>query len=94
MLSVTSLLVFPQCYYLGATKDAATKILGEVIRPMSVHMPAVKICEKLKKMDSQICELKYGTRKPTCSPQDDWHVTRPGNIGLCCLGLMDEPGIL
>uniref|UniRef100_A0A3Q2HST8 Cerebral dopamine neurotrophic factor n=1 Tax=Equus caballus TaxID=9796 RepID=A0A3Q2HST8_HORSE len=47
------------CYYLGATKDAATKILSEVIRPMSVHMPAVKICEKLKKMDSQICELKY-----------------------------------
>lgn len=27
---------------------------------MSVHMPAAKICEKLKKMDSQICELKYG----------------------------------
>ncbi|XP_060048195.1 cerebral dopamine neurotrophic factor-like [Erinaceus europaeus] len=26
---------------------------------MSVHMPATKICEKLKKMDSQICELKY-----------------------------------
>uniref|UniRef100_A0A8B9XFY5 Cerebral dopamine neurotrophic factor n=1 Tax=Bos mutus grunniens TaxID=30521 RepID=A0A8B9XFY5_BOSMU len=26
---------------------------------MSVHMPAAKICEKLKKMDSQICELKY-----------------------------------
>uniref|UniRef100_A0ABK0LX56 Cerebral dopamine neurotrophic factor n=1 Tax=Rattus norvegicus TaxID=10116 RepID=A0ABK0LX56_RAT len=48
------------CYYLGATKDSATKILGEVTRPMSVHMPTVKICEKLKKMDSQICELKYG----------------------------------
>ncbi|XP_006765375.1 PREDICTED: cerebral dopamine neurotrophic factor [Myotis davidii] len=47
------------CYYLGATKDAATKILSEVTRPMSVHMPAMKICEKLKKMDSQICELKY-----------------------------------
>ncbi|XP_043419683.1 cerebral dopamine neurotrophic factor [Prionailurus viverrinus] len=47
------------CYYLGATKDAATKILSEVARPMSVHMPATKICEKLKKMDSQICELKY-----------------------------------
>ncbi|XP_052013241.1 cerebral dopamine neurotrophic factor [Apodemus sylvaticus] len=47
------------CYYLGATTDAATKILGEVTRPMSVHMPTVKICEKLKKMDSQICELKY-----------------------------------
>uniref|UniRef100_G3SY45 Cerebral dopamine neurotrophic factor n=1 Tax=Loxodonta africana TaxID=9785 RepID=G3SY45_LOXAF len=47
------------CYYLGATKDAATKILSEVTRPMSVHMPATKICEKLKKADSQICELKY-----------------------------------
>ncbi|XP_012311410.1 cerebral dopamine neurotrophic factor isoform X1 [Aotus nancymaae] len=47
------------CYYLGATKDAATKILSEVTRPMSVHMPAMKICEKLKKLDSQICELKY-----------------------------------
>ncbi|XP_048223517.1 cerebral dopamine neurotrophic factor [Perognathus longimembris pacificus] len=47
------------CYYLGATKDAATKILGEVTRPMSVHMPAGKICEKLRKVDSQICELKY-----------------------------------
>uniref|UniRef100_A0A8C9ACU1 Cerebral dopamine neurotrophic factor n=1 Tax=Prolemur simus TaxID=1328070 RepID=A0A8C9ACU1_PROSS len=47
------------CYYLGATKDAPTKILSEVTRPMSVHMPAGKICDKLKKMDSQICELKY-----------------------------------
>ncbi|XP_003257694.1 cerebral dopamine neurotrophic factor [Nomascus leucogenys] len=47
------------CYYLGATKDAATKILSEVTRPMSVHVPAMKICEKLKKLDSQICELKY-----------------------------------
>ncbi|XP_004641801.1 cerebral dopamine neurotrophic factor [Octodon degus] len=47
------------CYYLGATKDAATKILSEVTRPMSVHVPVMKICEKLKKMDSQICELKY-----------------------------------
>ncbi|XP_028620799.1 cerebral dopamine neurotrophic factor [Grammomys surdaster] len=50
------------CYYLGATTDSATKILGEVTRPMSVHMPTVKICEKLKKMDSQICELKYEKR--------------------------------
>ncbi|XP_006191656.1 cerebral dopamine neurotrophic factor [Camelus ferus] len=47
------------CYYLGATEDAAAKILSEVTRPMSVHMPAMKICEKLKKVDSQICELKY-----------------------------------
>ncbi|XP_008585460.1 PREDICTED: cerebral dopamine neurotrophic factor [Galeopterus variegatus] len=47
------------CYYLGATKDAATKILSEVTRPMSVHMPVIKICEKLKKIDNQICEMKY-----------------------------------
>lgn len=57
-----------QCYYLGATKDAATKILGEVTRPMSVHVPVVKICERLKKMDSQICELKYGTKDATVFP--------------------------
>ncbi|XP_043823776.1 cerebral dopamine neurotrophic factor [Dromiciops gliroides] len=47
------------CYYLGATNDAATKILSEVTRPMSAHVPAIKICEKLKRIDSQICELKY-----------------------------------
>ncbi|CAI9577845.1 unnamed protein product, partial [Staurois parvus] len=48
------------CYYLGATSDAATKILSEVTRPMSAHVPVSKICEKLKKIDIQICELKYG----------------------------------
>ncbi|ERE77428.1 cerebral dopamine neurotrophic factor-like protein [Cricetulus griseus] len=49
------------CYYLGASKDSATKILGEVTRPLSVHVPIVKICERLKKMNSQICKLNYGT---------------------------------
>ncbi|XP_006007876.1 cerebral dopamine neurotrophic factor [Latimeria chalumnae] len=47
------------CYYLGATSDAATKITSEVTRPMSSHVPVNKICEKLKKKDIQICELKY-----------------------------------
>nr|XP_028601315.1 cerebral dopamine neurotrophic factor [Podarcis muralis] len=47
------------CYYIGATSDAATKIIGEVSRPMSAHIPVPKICEKLKKIDIQICELKY-----------------------------------
>lgn len=59
-----------QCYYLGATEDAATKIVREVTRPLSNHLPVSKICEKLKKMDSQICELRYGethTRTHTCS---------------------------
>ncbi|CAM4509228.1 unnamed protein product [Lepidochelys kempii] len=47
------------CYYIGATSDAATKIISEVSRPMSAHVPVSKICEKLKKNDTQICELKY-----------------------------------
>ncbi|XP_030632154.1 mesencephalic astrocyte-derived neurotrophic factor [Chanos chanos] len=47
------------CYYIGATSDAATKITNEVSKPMSYHVPVEKICEKLKKKDSQICELKY-----------------------------------
>lgn len=47
------------CYYIGATSDAATKIINEVSRPLSYHVPVERICEKLKKKDSQICELKY-----------------------------------
>ncbi|KAM6980186.1 mesencephalic astrocyte-derived neurotrophic factor [Aplochiton taeniatus] len=47
------------CYYIGATSDAATKIINEVSKPLSYHVPVNKICEKLKKKDSQICELKY-----------------------------------
>ncbi|KAL4646338.1 mesencephalic astrocyte-derived neurotrophic factor-like [Arapaima gigas] len=47
------------CYYIGATSDAATKILSEISRPMSHHVPVEKICEKLKKKDGQICELRY-----------------------------------
>merc|ERR1712179_123283 len=47
------------CYYIGATDDAATTMINEVTKPMSFHMPAEKICEKLKPKDGQICELKY-----------------------------------
>ncbi|XP_013855285.1 mesencephalic astrocyte-derived neurotrophic factor [Austrofundulus limnaeus] len=47
------------CYYIGATSDAATKIVNEVSKPLSHHVPVEKICEKLKKKDSQICELRY-----------------------------------
>ena len=52
-----------QCYFLGGTADAATGILGEMSKPMSWGMPALKVCEKLKKKDRQVCELAYG--KPT-----------------------------
>ncbi|XP_068598418.1 mesencephalic astrocyte-derived neurotrophic factor [Brachionichthys hirsutus] len=47
------------CYYIGATSDAATKISNEVSKPLSSHVPVERICEKLKKKDSQICELRY-----------------------------------
>lgn len=47
------------CYYIGATDDAATTMVNEVTKPISFHLPAEKICEKLKPKDSQICELKY-----------------------------------
>ncbi|XP_070559141.1 mesencephalic astrocyte-derived neurotrophic factor homolog [Ptychodera flava] len=47
------------CYYLGGTSDAATGILGEMSKPMTNHLPPEKICERLKKKDAQICELKY-----------------------------------
>ena len=47
------------CYFLGGTKDAATGILGEMAKPMSWGMPSDKVCEKLKKKDRQICELRY-----------------------------------
>merc|ERR1712025_863698 len=47
------------CYFLGGTEDAATGILGEMSKPMSWGMPVEKVCEKLKKKDKQICELRY-----------------------------------
>ncbi|XP_068450438.1 mesencephalic astrocyte-derived neurotrophic factor [Clinocottus analis] len=47
------------CYYIGATSDAATKMINEVSKPLSHHVPVDKICEKLKRKDGQICDLKY-----------------------------------
>lgn len=47
------------CYYIGGSKDSATRMLREVARPLSYSMPSAKICEKLKKRDHAICELAY-----------------------------------
>ncbi|CAB3385607.1 Hypothetical predicted protein [Cloeon dipterum] len=47
------------CYYLGGLEESATGILGELSKPLSWSMPAEKICEKLKKKDVQICDLRY-----------------------------------
>lgn len=47
------------CYYLGGLEESATGILGEMSKPLSWGMPVEKVCEKLKKKDAQICELRY-----------------------------------
>lgn len=49
-----------QCYYLGGLEDSATGILSEMSKPLSWSMPAIKICERLKKMDAQVCDIKFG----------------------------------
>lgn len=48
------------CYYVGGLEDSATGILGEISKPLSWGLPSEKICEKLKKKDGQICQLRYG----------------------------------
>lgn len=47
------------CYYLGGLQESATGILGEISKPLSYSLPADKICEKLKKKDAQICDLRF-----------------------------------
>lgn len=48
------------CYYIGGLVESATGILGEMSKPLSWGMPMDKVCEKLKKKDAQICDLRYG----------------------------------
>ncbi|XP_051174358.1 mesencephalic astrocyte-derived neurotrophic factor homolog isoform X2 [Leptopilina boulardi] len=47
------------CYYLGGLEESATGILGEMSKPLSWSMPADKICEKIRKKDAQICDLRF-----------------------------------
>ncbi|KAL5516173.1 hypothetical protein EMCRGX_G001447 [Ephydatia muelleri] len=47
------------CYYVGATDIAATKLVREATKPIAQGKPAEKVCEDLKKRDTQICELQY-----------------------------------
>lgn len=51
--------MYQQCYYVGGLEESATKIVSEMSKPISWGLPADKVCEKLMKMDSQICELRY-----------------------------------
>lgn len=47
------------CYYIGGLVESATGILGEMSKPLSWGMPMDKVCEKLRKKDAQICDLRY-----------------------------------
>ncbi|XP_022100281.1 mesencephalic astrocyte-derived neurotrophic factor homolog [Acanthaster planci] len=47
------------CYFIGGTADAATGSLGEISKRLLNYVPSDKICERLNKLDSQICELEY-----------------------------------
>jgi len=47
------------CFYVGGLDMSATGILPMISTPMSRHLPVEKICERLKKADNAICELKY-----------------------------------
>ncbi|XP_048738758.1 mesencephalic astrocyte-derived neurotrophic factor homolog [Ostrea edulis] len=47
------------CYYIGGLKTSATYILGTMSKPLKSFLPTLKICEKLRDVDSQICDLKY-----------------------------------
>nr|CAG4643543.1 EOG090X0F26 [Ilyocryptus agilis] len=47
------------CYYLGGLEESATGILNEMSKPLSWSTPTDKVCEKLKKKDIQICDLRY-----------------------------------
>lgn len=47
------------CVNVGAVENSPTRIVEKVTQPLSWHMPVDKVCEKLKKADAQICELRY-----------------------------------
>lgn len=49
-----------QCYYLGGLEESATKIVTEMSKPLSWGLPVDKVCQKLKKKDVQVCDLRYG----------------------------------
>lgn len=49
-----------QCYYIGGLEESATKIVTEMSKPLSWGLPVDKVCQKLKKKDVQVCDLRYG----------------------------------
>ncbi|OQV24305.1 putative Mesencephalic astrocyte-derived neurotrophic factor-like protein [Hypsibius exemplaris] len=47
------------CYYVGGLEESATSTINELAKPLSWGMPVDKVCERLRKKDTQICDLKY-----------------------------------
>ncbi|CAI2730682.1 unnamed protein product [Schistosoma spindalis] len=47
------------CYYVGGLKTSAAKTVNSLVDPISWNMPVEKVCEKLFKADSQVCDLRY-----------------------------------
>eukprot|EP01134_Creolimax_fragrantissima_P002381 CFRG2381T1 len=47
------------CYQIGALVTSATKTIKDVSKPLSSSIPPERVCEKLKKSNSAICELQY-----------------------------------
>eukprot|EP00124_Ichthyophonus_hoferi_P005513 Ihof_evm1s820 gene=Ihof_evmTU1s820 len=47
------------CYYIGGSKDSATRMIKEISTPMKNSLPAERICEKLMKTNGAVCDLKF-----------------------------------
>jgi len=58
------------CYYIGGTADAATGLLNSVSVPIINSLPSERICEQMKKVDLQICELRYTSNVKQPPPSD------------------------
>ena len=49
-----------KCYYIGATEDAASSLMKDVVTPLSEGAPSELVCQRLKKKDEQVCSLRHG----------------------------------
>lgn len=79
-------LLFFQCYYIGGSEDSATSLLRSISQPLRSHMPSEKICERLKGMDAQICQVKY--EKVSTTHTQAWCGTGMVPLDLC---VFDSP---
>jgi len=59
------------CYYVGGLKDSASSLLREISKPLAQGLPTDRICERLRKMDDQVCQLRYAGTKSSDSGRSD-----------------------